>query len=401
MRWRSVLGVGVLVAIGLWVGREYNLNSHPKSAPVANVASVGAPAPTSTVHVLTGSPVMVAPPVVLRPPPADPALIAKPSTSLDATKGSADPEAAAIEASEYTVHAAGVQRRRLLIKAQVILDRAHFSPGVIDGRDGANFRRALAAFEAAHGGAVAAPASSATFDAAAWQALTTADGAPVTQDYVIAAADVKGPFLGVVPTDTAALAKLTRVGYATPAEGLAEKFHMDEALLRALNPKADFANAGTSIVVMRPADDPLPLIARIEVDKSAAELRGYDAAGKLVAAFPATVGSTERPAPSGQWAVRAVAPDPNYTYDPSRLTFGDAKKGKFTIPPGPNNPVGSTWIDLTVATYGIHGTPDPLKVGKTASHGCVRLTNWDAAALGRAVKKGTLVVFVGAERRKA
>ena len=288
----------------------------------------------------------------------------------------------------------------MLIKAQVILDRVHSSPGVIDGRDGTNFRRALTAFEAARGG-VAAPPALTTFDAVARQTLVTADSASVTQDYVISAADVKGPFLGVVPTDMAVLAKLTRVGYATPAEELAEKFHMDETLLRALNPAADFTSAGTSIVVIRPAADPLPAIARVEVDKSAAQVRGYDGAGKLVAAFPATVGSTERPAPNGTWAVRAVAPNPNYTYDPSRLTFGDASKGKFTIPPGPNNPVGSTWIDLTVATYGIHGTPNPIKVGKTASHGCIRLTNWDAAALGRAVKKGTPVVFVGVERRKA
>ncbi|MEP6968702.1 MAG: L,D-transpeptidase, partial [Pseudomonadota bacterium] len=144
----------------------------------------------------------------------------------------------------------------------------------------------------------------------------------------------------------------------------------------------------------------LPQVARLEVDKSAAQLRAYDEAGKLVALFPATVGSTERPAPSGQWAVRAVAPDPTYTYDPKRLTFGDASKGKLTIPAGPNNPVGSTWIDLTAETYGIHGSPDPAKIGKTASHGCVRLTNWDAAALGRAVKKGTQVLFVGAERRR-
>ena len=400
MRWFSVLGVGVLVAIGFWVGREYNLDSHPKFGPIANTAPPGATSPAPGVHAAPMSGVVIAPPIAPRPLPADPALSPGVPTLLDAAKGSAGPEAAAIDASEFTVRATGAQRRRLLIKAQVILDRAHFSPGVIDGRDGTNFRRALTAFEAARGGG-GAPTALTTFNAVAWQTLVTADNAPVTQDYVISAADVKGPFLGVVPTKMAELAKLTRVGYATPAEGLAEKFHMDETLLRALNPKADFASAGTSIVVIRPAADPLPVIARVEVDKSAAEVRGYDAAGKLVAAFPATVGSTERPAPSGTWAVKAVAPNPNYTYDPSRLTFGDASKGKFTIPPGPNNPVGSTWIDLTVATYGIHGTPDPMKVGKTASHGCVRLTNWDAAALGRAVKKGTPVVFVGVERRKA
>ena len=116
--------------------------------------------------------------------------------------------------------------------------------------------------------------------------------------------------------------------------------------------------------------------------------------------FPATVGSTERPAPSGKALVVAVAPNPSYTYDPSRLTFGPKHTGKLTIAPGPNNPVGATWIALNIQTYGIHGTPDPQLVGKTASHGCVRLTNWDAVALGKAVKKGTPVEFVGQEQPK-
>jgi lipoprotein-anchoring transpeptidase ErfK/SrfK len=199
----------------------------------------------------------------------------------------------------------------------------------------------------------------------------------------------------------AAEAKLAHMGYASPVQEIAETFHMDEALLKALNPKADFAVAGTSLVVARPAATPLAAVARVEVDKSDDEVRAYDGGGKIVGVFPATVGSTERPAPSGQFAVRFVVPNPTYTYDPSRLTFGKRAQGKLTIQPGPNNPVGSTWIDLTIQTYGIHGAPDPREIGKTASHGCVRLTNWDAAALGLAVKKGTPVLFVGAQRRKA
>jgi len=194
-------------------------------------------------------------------------------------------------------------------------------------------------------------------------------------------------------------AKLPHLGYTAPIQALAAKFHMDQALLRSLNPGVDFTVAGTRIVVVRPGEAALPAVARVEVDKSADEVRAYDGGGKLVAAFPATVGSTERPAPSGELAVRFVVANPTYTYDPSRLTFGKAAGGKLTLQAGPNNPVGSTWIELSVETYGIHGAPDPTEIGKTASHGCVRLTNWDAAALGRAVKKGTPVVFVGAARR--
>ena len=141
-------------------------------------------------------------------------------------------------------------------------------------------------------------------------------------------------------------------------------------------------------------------MARIEIDKSLGQVRAFDAGGVQLAVYPATVGSAERPAPAGEWAVRTLAPRPTYTYDPSRLTFG-APKGKLTIKPGPNNPVGSTWIDLTKDTYGIHGTPDPKLVNKRASHGCVRLTNWDAAELGSAVTKGAKVTFMGTEARPA
>jgi lipoprotein-anchoring transpeptidase ErfK/SrfK len=172
---------------------------------------------------------------------------------------------------------------------------------------------------------------------------------------------------------------------------------MSQDLLRELNPQAEFRKAGTSIVALRASNGDLGgTVMRIEVDKSADQVRAFDSTDRLIAAFPATVGSTERPAPSGKWAVKSVIFDPPYHYDPKVLTF--RVKGAthaFTIAPGPNNPVGTTWIDLTAETYGIHGTPDPSLIGKTASHGCVRLTNWDAAALGHAVTKGTPVIFVG------
>jgi lipoprotein-anchoring transpeptidase ErfK/SrfK len=194
--------------------------------------------------------------------------------------------------------------------------------------------------------------------------------------------------------DYAQMAKLARLGFSGPLEAIAERFHMDPALLQALNPGAEFSAAGAKIVVAYPAREALPAkVATIEVDKARKQVRAYDSAGKMLAAYPATVGSSDLPSPSGELAVRTIAPAPTWTYDPSRLNFGDRSAGKLTIKAGPNNPVGAVWIDLTRDTYGIHGAPEPRMVGKAVSHGCVRLTNWDAVQLSKAVEKGTKVVF--------
>ncbi len=196
----------------------------------------------------------------------------------------------------------------------------------------------------------------------------------------------------------AALAKLDSPAYSGPVEELAERFHMDDALLKALNPQADFTKAGTVVTVAAVAKTKLPPVTRIEVDKTEQAVRAY-AGDKLVAVYPATVGSQERPAPDGSWKVRTVATKATYTFDPKRLTFGDPGLGKLTVKAGPNNPVGTTWIALTKPTYGIHGTPDPRLVGKRASHGCIRLTNWDVEQLAQAVKAGAEVVFTGEEQK--
>jgi lipoprotein-anchoring transpeptidase ErfK/SrfK len=310
---------------------------------------------------------------------------------------SMSPTAQPIDKADWTAEPVTPEaRRNALIRAEVLLARAHFSPGVIDGQDGGNVRNAIAAFEAAH----ALPVDG-VMDDQVWSALAK-DERPALTDYVITAEDVKGPFVAKIPTDYAEMAKLPALSYSSPSEALAEKFHMDEALVKSLNPGADFGVAGTRIVVAALGPDKLPAsVARIEVDKAKRQIRAYDDGGDLLAVYPATVGSSERPAPEGEWAVRTTAPNPTYTYDPSRLTFGKASNGKLTIKPGPNNPVGSTWIDLTKDTFGIHGTPDPRLVGKTASHGCVRMTNWDVRQLSLAVRKGTKVAFVGVEQPNA
>lgn len=313
-------------------------------------------------------------------PPASKAPVARAVEEARLDHDPADPEAA----------------RGVLIRAQVLLDRAHFSPGVIDGEPGENMRLALAAFQRAR----ELPVSGA-LDAATWKALTKDDREAVMADYVITDADVKGPFVKAIPKSTDQMAKLDALAYSGPLEALAEKFHMDEQLLSALNPGADFSRPGQAIVVARLAQADLPgEIIRVEVDKSQRQVRAFDAQGRLAAVYPATVGSADRPAPNGEWAVRAVAENPTWNYDPKRLTFGDGKE-KQSIAPGPNNPVGVVWIDLTKETYGIHGSPEPQLIGKTASHGCVRLTNWDARQLAHAVKAGTVVTFVGSEAPKA
>lgn len=273
-----------------------------------------------------------------------------------------------------------------LIRLQVLLDRSAFSPGVIDGLPGDNTRRAVAAWRKANG------LSGDAVDEAMISRLASEVGGPVLTRHVLTAADLAGPFDPPASDDLETLAR-NGVGYSSAVERLAERFHVTEGLLRAMNPGVDFARAGIEIVVPAVTDAPLPQVARIVVDKAEGSLRAFDESGKLVLFAPATVGSAERPAPSGTLKVLGVAPEPDYTYDPDKLSY-DRGDRKVVVPAGPNNPVGSVWIDLSAESYGIHGTPDPSKVAKTASNGCVRLTNWDAELLAAAVRPGVVVQFV-------
>jgi len=275
-----------------------------------------------------------------------------------------------------------------LIRAQIILDRSPYSPGAINGVDGDSMHHAIAAFEKANGLAV-----DGELDAEVFARLTASDSRPVLADYTISQQDLAGPFIGAVPEGTEAQSKLQTLGFANIKEALAEKFHMTEPLLDALNPGVDLMRAGQTIVVPAIGSAPLAPVARIEVDKAAGTVSAFDAGNQLLAVFPATIGSSDRPAPSGDLKVIGVANEPDYTWDPARLTYGKGKE-KMVVAAGPNNPVGTVWIDLSRDTYGIHGTPDPELIGKTASHGCVRLTNWDAELLAAAVKPGVDVKFI-------
>ncbi|HUE80446.1 MAG TPA: L,D-transpeptidase [Sphingomicrobium sp.] len=278
-------------------------------------------------------------------------------------------------------------RSRDVLAAQIILDRSGHSPGVIDGAMGGNTRRAIQAFQRANGMAVDGGLSSALLDQ-----LRSAHSGDLLQRYTITAEDVAGPFIDL-PSGMEEQAKLETLGYESPVEAIAEKFHMAQSFLEALNPGADFGSAGTEITVIVPGKDELESkVARIEVDKAGSALRAYSEDGTLVATYPATIGSSSFPSPSGAMEVLAVAPAPTYHFDPEGRSWGPDEK--LTIAAGPNNPVGGTWIDLSKEGYGIHGTPDPKLIGKTASHGCVRLTNWDAEELAKAVSQGTKVEFV-------
>lgn len=299
----------------------------------------------------------------------------------------AAPAAAGEKAEDLPDEVFSGERSREMLTAQVRLDRAHFSPGVIDAYGGGNTRAAIKAFERAHDLPV-----DGELDDELMKRLAEGHSDDVLRRYKIEDADVEGPFIDEVPDSLADQAKLDRLAHTGPEELLAEKFHMSRKLLRALNPDADFSQAGTEIMVTAPGERRDDKVARIEIDKRGNRLRAYDSSDKLLASYPATIGSDETPSPSGKTKVRAVAPEATYHFNPEDQSWGPDEA--LEIAAGPNNPVGGIWIDLDKEGYGIHGSPDPSLIGKTASHGCVRLTNWDARALAAAVSEGVEVEFV-------
>ncbi|MDC7789290.1 L,D-transpeptidase [Rhodoplanes sp. TEM] len=276
-----------------------------------------------------------------------------------------------------------------VLKAQILLDRAGFSPGAIDGVPGRNFRGALALFQRG-----AELDDSGTLDADTFAALAASSDEPVLATYEITRADTAGPFAPEIPEQLEDMARLKRLAYTGPRELLAERFHIDPRLLVLLNPGVSFDVPGARIVVPRVVRQTSAKVVRIAVEKPNRRLLAFDPDGKLVAAFPASIGSDDKPTPSGTYMVRRIARGPVWRYNP-RFAFKEVRTNRpFNVAAGPNSPLGLVWIGLTAPSYGIHGTPVPEEVGTSDSHGCVRLTNWDAMALAAMVQKGTTVEFV-------
>ena len=319
--------------------------------------------------------------------------------------------ALAAPAGSQTAPAQAPSVDRTVLRTQVILEKLGFGPGILDGRGGASLKNALKGFQESRG-----LRATGTIDAATVRAMRPYGGTRPTIEVTLDQSAFAGPFVNPMPKDYAEQAKLPGMAYSRPLERIAERFHTTPAVLVALNPGVATIRPGTRIVVPNtlpssrayPGDATpewratlaglnveaaVPQAAKIVVDKSDGVLRVLDAQDRLIGQYTATMGSARDPLPLGNWKVLHVSPNPDWKMNPAILKGVDDSKQAQIIPPGPNNPVGVVWIDLSKEHYGIHGTPNPETIGRAESNGCVRLTNWDAARVALMVKGGTPVVF--------
>jgi lipoprotein-anchoring transpeptidase ErfK/SrfK len=272
-----------------------------------------------------------------------------------------------------------------IVRLQVLLDRAGASPGVIDGFDGQNVRRAVEGFEALNGLPVDGSLDSDVM------ALLEKNVSPILRSHVVTDIDANG-LVDRIPDDYGEKSKMDHLGYTSVAEKLAEQSHMHIDLVKALNPSSVFA-VGDTILLVDIGSSRTGEVERIVANTRTGQVLAFAADKTLLAVYPATIGSDDNPSPSGIHKVKGVARMPVYRYDP-KMNFKQGDNDQvLTIPKGPNGPVGTVWIDLTEPTYGIHGTPTPELIGKVGSHGCLRLTNWDVEELAGMVKPGVIVDF--------
>lgn len=400
----------------------YKLHPSPRGAlllaalavsvcPLAAQPAPATPPPVTQSAEATAGPVPLAHPAApsgasadtTRPPATSPGAL-----RLDAVRVSAS-EAAEIEAlasrwEGITPEAANDRPHRLplgrgsqgpaVLRLQVLLDRAMFGPGMIDGKWGKNTEGAIYWLQRREGLPATGVADSATLER-----ITRLAGAPaeVVREHLLTAEEVRGPFVRI-PSDIYEHARLTCSCYQSLGEKLTETFHVTAEVLRKLNPGTDLDKlaAGTKIFVpnVRPMDTRAAgKVREIVVSGSGNYLQALDASGRILYHFAATLGSSYDPSPSGDFTVQSVNPDPWWHYQPAILASAPKGRPNAMIPPGPNSSVGKVWIALSVPHYGIHGTKSPETIGYAQSAGCVRLTNWDAVFLSRRITPGTPVRF--------
>ncbi|MBC7985219.1 MAG: murein L,D-transpeptidase [Sphingomonadaceae bacterium] len=334
------------------------------------------------------------------------------SASADAPAAPAQPTVAAyFPAEDSAIPTSAGPDPRPVMQAQVILERLGFSSGVIDGEEGASLAAALRGFQVAN-----SIQASGALDERTREALARWDHIPSTRTITISEEFARGPYVREIPDDPEDQARLSRLGYTNLMEKLAERFHTTRETLIALNSPQTRVGPGARIVVPNTGNDRIasdaagdrewlrtlatlgvgtdqPRAASIIVDQSDGVLMAFDEDDRLIGQFPATMGSERDPLPVGEWRILGVSFNPEFHYNPELFWDVEDSENDVTLPPGPNSPVGVVWIDLSKEHYGIHGTPEPRNIGRTESHGCIRLTNWDAARLALMVRSGVRATF--------
>ena len=289
------------------------------------------------------------------------------------------------DANDTTSLGAGSSGVRV-IRAQILLDRARFSPGEIDGSFGADLEIAVKGYRERHN-----LKATGTIDKELWDLLNE-QAEDLLAFYTVTRQDLRDSLV-TIPKDIQEQEKLKRMGYQTADERMAEKFHLSPALLRELNPKKTFSTPGEELLVPRLRPDGMSRAAKVVVSKSKRTVTAISATGIVLGQYPATMGGSHDPLPIGPWKITVVQPFPIFYYSPERFWNAKQEAPKAQLPPGPNNPAGTVWIGLSKPHYGIHGGPEPGTVRRSESHGCIRLTNWDASSLAKMVRQGTPAIL--------